>query len=163
MTDMAIRSPHRQPRFLVGGREHLPKPEEVARQQIDEARDVLPIERPPRSQHPQDRAKLGAKRGQALGEEIADAFAGINPVPPAPPGPVVAVRARLAAPTRRAGWCGPLGATVGARSGSVAEIVTPAQDRRPVLLVVVGRQRVGKTTLLNTAVQFVRSHGVAAD
>lgn len=39
------------------------------------------------------------------------------------------------------------------------ETSNPAGDRRPLLLVVVGRQRVGKTTLLNTAVQFVRAHG----
>lgn len=31
--------------------------------------------------------------------------------------------------------------------------------RFPILFIVVGRQRVGKTTLLNTTVQFVRSHG----
>lgn len=41
----------------------------------------------------------------------------------------------------------------------MSETLNPAEDRRPVLLIVVGRQRVGKTTLLNTVVQFVRSHG----
>ena len=35
----------------------------------------------------------------------------------------------------------------------------PPKDRRPLLIIVVGRQRVGKTTLLNTAVQFIRLHG----
>ena len=32
-------------------------------------------------------------------------------------------------------------------------------ERKPIVLIVVGRQRVGKTTLLNTTVQFVRAHG----
>ncbi|MGB5083359.1 MAG: zeta toxin family protein [Methylocystis silviterrae] len=32
-------------------------------------------------------------------------------------------------------------------------------DRRPVLLIAVGRQRCGKTVFLNTTVQFVRAHG----
>lgn len=39
------------------------------------------------------------------------------------------------------------------------EVISPAEDRRPVLIIVVGRQRVGKTTLLNTTVQFIRTHG----
>lgn len=41
----------------------------------------------------------------------------------------------------------------------MAVTLTPAGDRRPLLIFVVGRQRVGKTTLLNTVVQFVRAHG----
>jgi hypothetical protein len=32
-------------------------------------------------------------------------------------------------------------------------------DRRPVLIIAVGRQRVGKTAVLNTTIQFVRKHG----
>lgn len=40
----------------------------------------------------------------------------------------------------------------------MSEVVTPAEDRRPVVIVVVGRQRVGKTTFLNTTVQFLRAH-----
>jgi hypothetical protein len=34
-----------------------------------------------------------------------------------------------------------------------------APDRRPVLIIAVGRQRVGKTSFLNTTVQFLRAHG----
>lgn len=41
----------------------------------------------------------------------------------------------------------------------MSEVITPAEDRRPVVIVVVGRQRVGKTTFLNTTVQFLRTHG----
>lgn len=41
----------------------------------------------------------------------------------------------------------------------MSEIVTPADDRHPVVIVIVGRQRVGKTTVANTAVQFLRAHG----
>ncbi len=41
----------------------------------------------------------------------------------------------------------------------MSEILTPAEDRRPVVIVIVGRQRVGKTTVANTAVQFIRAHG----
>ena len=41
----------------------------------------------------------------------------------------------------------------------MAVTLNPAGDRRPLLIFVVGRQRVGKTTLLNTVVQFVRAHG----
>lgn len=41
----------------------------------------------------------------------------------------------------------------------MSDTVNPAADRRPVLIIVVGRQRVGKTTLLNTTVQFLRAHG----
>lgn len=41
----------------------------------------------------------------------------------------------------------------------MSEVLSPAEDRRPVLIIVVGRQRVGKTTLLNTTVQFIRTHG----
>ncbi len=41
----------------------------------------------------------------------------------------------------------------------MSEVVTPPEDRRPVVIVVVGRQRVGKTTFLNTTVQFLRAHG----
>ena len=37
--------------------------------------------------------------------------------------------------------------------------ISPAEDRRPVVIIVVGRQRVGKTTFLNTTVQFLRTHG----
>ena len=36
------------------------------------------VELAARGEHPQDRAELGAERGQALGEEIADPFAGIG-------------------------------------------------------------------------------------
>jgi len=32
-------------------------------------------------------------------------------------------------------------------------------ERRPVLMIAVGRQRVGKTVFLNTAIQFFRAHG----
>lgn len=32
-------------------------------------------------------------------------------------------------------------------------------DRRPIVMIVVGRQRVGKTTVLNTTIQFLRMHG----
>lgn len=39
------------------------------------------------------------------------------------------------------------------------EVISPAEGRRPVLVMVVGRQRVGKTTFLNTVVQFLRAHG----
>lgn len=39
------------------------------------------------------------------------------------------------------------------------DAVNPIADRRPLLIIVVGRQRVGKTSLLNTTVQFVRSNG----
>ena len=41
----------------------------------------------------------------------------------------------------------------------MSETPSPVEDRRPVLMIVVGRQRVGKTTFLNTAVQFLRAHG----
>ena len=41
----------------------------------------------------------------------------------------------------------------------MSEVISPAEDRRPILIIVVGRQRVGKTTLLNTTVQFIRTHG----
>jgi len=39
------------------------------------------------------------------------------------------------------------------------DVTGPVEDRRPILFIVVGRQRVGKTTFLNTTVQFVRGHG----
>lgn len=41
----------------------------------------------------------------------------------------------------------------------MSNATSPAEDRRPILIIVVGRQRVGKTTLLNTTVQFLRAHG----
>jgi len=41
----------------------------------------------------------------------------------------------------------------------VSETLSPADDRRPVVIVIVGRQRVGKTTVANTLVQFLRAHG----
>ncbi len=41
----------------------------------------------------------------------------------------------------------------------MSEILSPADDRRPIVIVIVGRQRVGKTTVANTAVQFIRAHG----
>jgi len=34
-----------------------------------------------------------------------------------------------------------------------------ASERRPLLVIAVGRQRVGKTSLLNTTAQFLRAHG----
>ena len=34
-------------------------------------------------------------------------------------------------------------------------------DRKPVLMIVVGRQRVGKTTFLNALAQYLRSHGAS--
>ncbi len=37
------------------------------------------------------------------------------------------------------------------------------EDRRPVLIMAVGRQRVGKTVFLNTVVQFVRKHGAKVE
>ena len=36
-------------------------------------------------------------------------------------------------------------------------------SRRPVLIMAVGRQRVGKTVFLNTVVQFVRKHGAKVE
>ena len=41
----------------------------------------------------------------------------------------------------------------------MSDILIPAEDRRPVAVVIVGRQRVGKTTVANTTVQFLRAHG----
>jgi len=41
----------------------------------------------------------------------------------------------------------------------MSEVISPSEDRQPVVVVVVGRQRVGKTTFLNTTVQFLRAHG----
>ncbi len=41
----------------------------------------------------------------------------------------------------------------------MSEVISPAEDRQPVVIVVVGRQRVGKTSFLNTTVQFLRAHG----
>jgi len=41
--------------------------------------------------------------------------------------------------------------------------VSGEHDRRPVLIMAVGRQRVGKTVFLNTAVQFVRKHGAKVE
>ncbi|MGA9850919.1 MAG: hypothetical protein WBQ45_25195, partial [Roseiarcus sp.] len=34
-------------------------------------------------------------------------------------------------------------------------------DRKPVLMIVVGRQRVGKTTFLNALAQYLRGHGAS--
>lgn len=36
-------------------------------------------------------------------------------------------------------------------------------DRRPLLIIAVGRQRVGKTTVLNATIQFLRAHGAEVD
>ena len=36
---------------------------------------------------------------------------------------------------------------------------TSETDRKPVLMIVVGRQRVGKTTFLNRLSQYLRGHG----
>jgi hypothetical protein len=41
------------------------------------------------------------------------------------------------------------------------EMYMPNNERRPVLLIVVGRQRVGKTTFLNTTAQFLHEHGAS--
>ena len=41
----------------------------------------------------------------------------------------------------------------------MSDAINPAEDRQPVVIVVVGRQRVGKTSFLNTTVQFLRAHG----
>jgi len=41
----------------------------------------------------------------------------------------------------------------------MSEIAAPAEGRQPVVVIVVGRQRVGKTSFLNTTVQFLRAHG----
>ncbi len=41
----------------------------------------------------------------------------------------------------------------------MSDVISPAEDRRPVVAIVVGRQRVGKTSFLNTTVQFLRAHG----
>jgi hypothetical protein len=41
----------------------------------------------------------------------------------------------------------------------VMEIRKASDDRRPVLVIVVGRQRVGKTSFLNTTAQFLRERG----
>lgn len=41
----------------------------------------------------------------------------------------------------------------------MSDITSPATDRRPIVMIVVGRQRVGKTTVLNTTIQFLRMHG----
>ena len=35
------------------------------------------------------------------------------------------------------------------------------RDRKPVLMIVVGRQRVGKTTFLNALAQYLRGHGAS--
>jgi hypothetical protein len=41
----------------------------------------------------------------------------------------------------------------------MSEVTSPSEGRQPVLVMVVGRQRVGKTSFLNTTVQFLRAHG----
>ena len=41
----------------------------------------------------------------------------------------------------------------------MSEVIAPAEGRQPVVVIVVGRQRVGKTSFLNTTVQFLRAHG----
>jgi len=41
----------------------------------------------------------------------------------------------------------------------LSEILSPADGRRPIVAIIVGRQRVGKTTVANTAIQFLRAHG----
>lgn len=38
-------------------------------------------------------------------------------------------------------------------------MIVRGEDRRPVLMMAVGRQRVGKTVFLNTGIQFFRKHG----
>jgi hypothetical protein len=38
---------------------------------------------------------------------------------------------------------------------------TQSDDRKPVLMIVVGRQRVGKTTFLNALAQYLRGHGAS--
>ena len=42
--------------------------------QVDEAGDIVAVEFSARRELPQDRPELGPERGEALGEEIADAF-----------------------------------------------------------------------------------------
>ena len=41
----------------------------------------------------------------------------------------------------------------------MSETLSPADDRRPIVTVIVGRQRVGKTSVANATVQFIRAHG----
>lgn len=41
----------------------------------------------------------------------------------------------------------------------MSEVTNSSEVRQPVVTVVVGRQRVGKTSFLNTTVQFLRAHG----
>lgn len=41
----------------------------------------------------------------------------------------------------------------------MSQVISPAEDRQSVVIVVVGRQRVGKTSFLNATVQFLRAHG----
>ena len=41
----------------------------------------------------------------------------------------------------------------------MSNFLSSSDDRKPILMIVVGRQRVGKTTFLNTTIQFIRVNG----